>query len=677
MGAETPSPGATAAQAAFLSYASQDADPARRICDALRAEGIEVWFDQSELRGGDIWDQKIRREIRDCELFIPVISANTASRREGCFRLEWDLADQRTHMMARDRTFIVPVCLDATAEVGADVPESFHRAQWTRLPAGETSAALVERVRRLLSPDSRTTVNAATHPVAAALSDASQAQTRTRRNFWIVLGLAALAILVGGSWFALQRAGLHRHVDAGVDGRSQPVVAEKSIAVLPFVDLSEKHDQEYFTDGLSEEILNMLSRVPTLSVIGRTSSFQFKGQSSDLRVIGTKLGAAYVLEGSVRRAGDRVRVTAQLVSTRDGTHLWSNTYDRPSGDVLALQDELAAGVARAMEVAVASDTLQSRAATHNPDAYDFYLRGLHSKERYDREGFETAANYFRQALDLDPNFAAAATQLGRVLVSQADWAFVPSGPGYARARQALQTAIKMDPESGQAHAGLGWVYMAYDWDWKASEREMRDALRLAPRDPWTHVSAARLYAALGRWEEAVDLLTSALARDPLYPDAINDLSEVYARAGRIADAEVAERRVLEISPTHVSAPRNLAGILLSLGRGEEALKIITSTQPDPIDRAQALALIYHDVGRKAESDEQLAALVHQYADDDAFEIAEAYAYRGQRDEAFHWLERAKRQRDSALYLIKLSLLLNRLAPDPRFAAFLGKMNLPE
>jgi tetratricopeptide (TPR) repeat protein len=177
-----------------------------------------------------------------------------------------------------------------------------------------------------------------------------------------------------------------------------------------------------------------------------------------------------------------LRVTAQLISTRDGTHLWSNTYDRPYGDVLTLQDELAAGVARAMEVAVDSDTLQSHAGTHNPDAYDFYLRGLHSMERYDRDGFETGANYFQQALDLDPNFAAAATQLGRMVISQAEWAFVPAGPAYARARRSLQTAIKLDPGLGQAHAWLGWIYMAYDWNWSAADSERRCGSR--PETRW-------------------------------------------------------------------------------------------------------------------------------------------------------------------------------------------------
>src|SRR6516165_6709426 len=177
MGDESANPASTPTGAVFLSYASQDAEAAQRICEALRAAGVEVWFDRSELRGGDVWDQKIRRQIHDCALFVPIISANTASRQEGYFRLEWDLADQRSHMMARSRVFVVPVCLDATTEAAADVPESFRRAQWTRLPAGETPQAFVERVRRLLSPDAGT--SAATHPVAAALPIKSPAETRT------------------------------------------------------------------------------------------------------------------------------------------------------------------------------------------------------------------------------------------------------------------------------------------------------------------------------------------------------------------------------------------------------------------------------------------------------------------------------------------------------------------
>jgi len=670
-----------ASHAVFLSYASQDAEAAQRICAALRAAGIEVFLDQSELRGGDAWDQKIRREIHDCALFIPVISAHTAARHEGYFRLEWDLADQRTHMIARNRVFVVPVSLDATPEATADVPESFQRVQWTRLPGGETPPAFVERVRKLVSPETSSARAPETFVPAGSTtvrgSGTSMASPwRSKLALWATGALLASAI----AYFAVDKLLLSKSAEirsASKEAMSGPLVSDKSIAVLPFVDLSEKRDQEYFADGLAEEVLELLSKIPGLKVTGRTSSFQFKGKNQDLRQIGNVLGVTYVVEGSVRRSGERLRVTAQLISTRDGTHLWSNTYDRPYGDVLTLQDELAAGVARAMEVAVDSDTLQSHAGTHNPDAYDFYLRGLHSMERYDRDGFETGANYFQQALDLDPNFAAAATQLGRMVIFQAEWAFVPAGPAYARARRSLQTAIKLDPGLGQAHAWLGWIYMAYDWNWSAADSEMREALRLAPRDPVVHLCAARLAASLGRLDEAIDLITSGLARDPLYAAGMNSLSEVYARAGRLADAEAAERRVLEISPTYSSGPRNLAVVLLALGRAAEALNIVRSMQQDTVDRAQALALTYYDLGRQADSDQQMAVLVRRYANDDAFSIAETYAYRGQGEQALQWLERAKLQKDSALYFIKTSMLFKKLEPDPRYRAFLRGMNLLE
>ena len=676
-------------RAVFLSYASQDVNAARRICDALRAAGIEVWFDQSELRGGEAWDQAIRKQIKACALFIPVISANAHARVEGYFRLEWKLAVDRSHLIAPDQPFLLPVVIDETSQDDDRLPDRFRELQWARLPGGETPPAFIERVRRLLSPREIPRAGRpdpsgdhATSPVPAIGRSIHRFSTSRR-----AMVLAAAVTVVAVAYLAIDKLGLPNRSVTPREGTAAPVVqtlpaapttiSGNSIAVLPFADMSEKKDQEYFADGLSEEILNLLAGVPTLSIVGRTSSFQFKGQNGDLRAIGAKLGAAYVLEGSVRRAGDRVRVTAQLVSTRDGTHRWSHTYERPFGDVLKLQDELAAGVARAMEVTVDSDALQSHGVTNNPAAYDFYLRGLHSMERYDREGFETGANYFQQALDLDPNFAAAATQLGRMVLFQAEFGFAPAGPTYARARQTLETAIRLDPRSGQAHAWLGWVYTAYDWNWAAADHEMQSALRFAPRDPVVHLCAARLAAALGHWDEAAGLLSSGLARDPLYAAGMNSLSEVYARTGRLQEAEAAERRVLEISPTYSSGPRNLAVILLATGRREEALNVVTNQQQENVDRAQALTLIYHDLGRKAESDEQLAALVRQYANDEAFEIAEAYAYRGQREEAFRWLERAFNQKDPGLYFIQVSLLLGKLEGDPRYKAFLRKLRLPQ
>ena len=675
-----------ASTAVFLSYASQDAEAARRIRDALRAAGIEVWFDQSELRGGDAWDQQIRRQIKDCSLFVPVISAHTQARTEGYFRLEWHLADQRKLLMTRNRPFLLPVCIDGTLDADAEVPDSFSAVQWTRLPDGETTREFAERVLGLLSPkavpaptDVRSPPAAATRQVAASPQYAPTPSSWTRR---VPLMIVALAV-IGVGYIALDRfvrskrpaAGGHTSAPFGPSTPpAQSVIPEKSVAVLPFADMSEKHDQEYFSDGLSEEILNLLATIPSLSVIGRTSSFQFKGRSDDLRAIGAQLGAAYVLEGSVRTSGEHVRVVAQLVSTRDGVRRWSNTYDRPLGDVLKLQDELAAGVARALEVTVASDAVLSRQASTNPEAYDLYLRGLHSLDRRNREGFEAAANYFQQALDLDGRFTAAATQLGRTLVYQAEFGFGPVAETYERARHSLDIAIRLDPNFGVAHAWLGWVRMAYDWDWLAADDEMTHALRLAPRDPLVLLCAARLAEAVGHWDDAIRLMTASLAREPLSPGANNVFSGIYARAGRLEEAESAERKTLEISPTYSTAPYNLAILLLTLGRSQEALSVAQRTT---YRRASALALIYHALGRNAESDAQLVTLAREHSDSAAFNIAEVHAYRGELDEAFRWLDRAYKQKDPSLYLLKGDLLLRKLEPDARYKSFLRKMNLPE
>ena len=660
--------------AVFLSYASQDAEAAQRICEALRAAGVEVWFDQSELRGGDAWDHKIRRQIRDCALFLPIISANTEARPEGYFRLEWDLADQRSHMMVRNRAFIVPVCLDRTPEVDAGVPDSFQRAHWTRLPGGETPSSFVERVRQLLSPE--TTAAPKRVPAATVASESIWKHIgRHKALEWTVIAL----LLVAGSvlWWIARMGTVHvaAPATANISQINSPLAA-KSIAVLPFVDMSEKKDQEYFADGLSQQILSLLSGIPNLKVIGRTSSFQFKGHNEDLRSIGQKLGAAYVLEGSVRRAGDRVRVTAQLTNARDGVQIWSNTYERPFGDVLKLQDELAAGVARALELTVRSDTLHAR-GSRNSEAYDFYLRGLYSHEGYNEEAFKTSANYFQQALDVDPDFADAAAELGRVSLFEAEFGYAPASPTYERARRTLETAIRLDPTSGIAHAWLGYIHMSHDWDWGSANAEMLAALRLAPREPIVQFSAARLAMALGHWDQAIGLLTAATARDPLFAALYNSLSETYLRIGRLPDAEAAGRRVLELSPTYASARYNLAKVLLAEGRSADALRLITTRQQDAVEQPAALAIIYHSLDRKVDSDAQLATLIHQHQEDDALEIADVLAFRGETDEAFRWIERAYRQRDTFLYFIKVDPLLKNLETDSRYKAFLRKMNLPE
>jgi len=665
---------AEVSHAVFLSYASQDAEAAQKIADSLRAGGIEVFLDQSELRGGDAWDQKIRREINNCALFVPVISANTASRHEGYFRLEWDLADQRTHMIARSRAFVVPVCLDATTEAAADVPESFLRVQWTRLPEGQTSPAFVERVQRLLSPSGAAPPIAEANSRADPLGGPRISGTAVQpRPAWLrpALVAAVLFVLVGGAYIATERFVLSK--------RAAPALAigEKSVAVLPFVDLSEKHDQEYFGDGMAEEIIDLLVKVPELKVIGRTSSFQFKGKTEDLRNIGKALGAAYVVEGSVRRSGDHMRVTAQLIDTRDGAHRWSETYDRSVEDVLGVQEEIALGLVRALEVEVANSVFSRSPTTpQTAEANDSYLRGLHARDRFDRRGLAEAAADFRHALDVDPTFAPAAEALALTLKDMATWQFVPPKTGYPQAQAAVEAALKLNPKSAQAHAVACAIDVQYEWDWSAAARECAMAERLGSRQPYVPVAMAIERMAAGKWSEATYFLEAGGALDPFDPRISQLAGNVCLHAGRLAEAESALRRVLQISPTHVRAHWFLGTALVLEGRPQEALREMQQ-ETAPGGRDAGLVVAYHALHRDPEALAALTRLKADHANDSAVLIAEACAFIGDHDQAFTWVERAFLQKDAMLYYFRGDPLTKSLEGDPRYSAFLRKMNLSE
>jgi TolB-like protein len=433
------------AKAVFLSYASQDAAAARPIADALRAAGIEVWFDQSELRGGDVWDQTIRRQIRECALFVPIISAHTQARPEGYFRLEWRLAEQRTHLMGRSRAFIVPVCVDATPETEADVPDSFSAAQWTRLPAGNTPSAFVERVSRLLSPNEQIASTAARAPAAAAPAKANlhaataagvdaatphSAAAGRPRLAWLFL---AAAVVIAAGYFAVDRWVLSkRAVESAAPAvqsvaPAQNTIPEKSIAVLPFVDMSEKKDQEYFSDGLAEELIDLLAQVPNLKVSARTSSFYFKGKSEDVATIAQKLRVAHVLEGSVRKAGTTIRVTAQLIRADNGYHLWSKTYDQDVKDIFKVQDEIAAAVVAALKAQLLpAQQISSRHRTDNTEAYTEYLVGNQFRVRDTVEANTQALAAYRKAVALDAGYAAAYSG-----IADAQWRIADQSTGQA------------------------------------------------------------------------------------------------------------------------------------------------------------------------------------------------------------------------------------------------------
>jgi len=452
-------------------------------------------------------------------------------------------------------------------------------------------------------------------------------------------------------------------------------VTDRSIAVLPFVDMSEKQDQGYFADGMAEEVVNLLMKVPGLRVIGRTACSQFKGKSEDLRRIGSVLGATYAVEGSVRTSGNRLRVTAQLIGTQDGSHLWSGSFDRHFDEVFKIQDQIAAGLVRALQVAVGVD-LPSRPIFRNTVGYDLYQRGRHALDRFDKVGFESAAGYFEQALALDPTALRAAESLALVHIYIAEWGYAPPCEGFERARTSCESVLKLNPISGMAYAQLALIHAVYDWDWAAAVSKVQRALALDPRDPGILVTAGIIHLALGRLDEAAAFYNAASALDPLGAVSHGALGTIYYRSGRLSEAETEFRRALEISPTYLWAHWSLGTVLLTAGRLDAALSQMQQATPDCGGDA-GLSLVYHAMKRNAESDAALARATKAYAGRWAYRMAEVHAYRGEIDQAFTWLDRAYRQKDVVLYRLKGDPLLRNLEPDARHKALLRKMNLPE
>jgi adenylate cyclase len=657
-------------RAVFLSHASEDADAAGRICDALRAAGIEVWFDRSELRGGDAWDRQIHDRIRECRLFMAIISARTEARDEGYFRREWKLAVDRTHDMAEHKPFLVPVAVDDTPERSASVPDKFREVQWTRLRGGEATPAFVARIITLINAEhSRPEPRFGTGGMSAPTV---QLRPGRRMIGWSI-GIAASFIAVAGGWIAWHYSRSH---GLAAPTHAESAIADKSIAVLPFTDMSEKRDQEYFADGIAEEVLDRLAKVPSLKVVGRASSFQFNSKSADLASLGTVLGVAYLLEGSVRKDANRVRVTAQLVEARTGSQRWSDRFDSDLVDVLNVQDTIAIEIARALQIAVEADTVPS-SSVKSPQVLEAYLRGLESENRQSRESSEAAVADYQQALILDPAFAPAAIGIARVdsFIGAEGW--LPTSTVFERAREAAQLAQRLTPKSPEPHVWMARIHTYHDWDWAGADRELQLAFALGPRDTYSAQIACQLAAARGQWDEARQLAIEAIELDPLSADAHMFLGwNVYLHTGQLPEAEQSFRRGLRIAPKWGAGQYFLGEALMLQGNLEAAL---AEFQKETVDdgRLEGSAMALFAAGRKAESDSQLAEAIRRNGTSWPSETARTYAFRGEKNRAFEWLDRAYELRDPDIYTFKGDPLFKNLENDPRYKAFLRKMNLPE
>ena len=547
------------AKAVFLSYAREDAAAARRIADALRSQGVEVWFDENELRGGDAWDAKIRKQINDCALFLPVISRITQDRGKGYFRLEWKLAVEQTHLMAEGMTFLAPVVIDDTPESGAVVPPEFMRVQWMRLPGALPTPQFVGQVKRLLSKE-QGAGNKEQGSGASAKESSAPGTGKSSVPRWSVGAVVAIvAGIATALWVsshkpeppaALAPAPVPQLPAAAVT----PQVDQKSIAVLPFENMSEDKDNNaFFADGIHEDLLTNLALIPELKVISRTSVMQYRATTKTTRQIGQELRVAYILEGSVRRAGNKVRVTGQLINTLTDEHVWAKAYDRDLTDVFAIQAALSKEIAGALSAAISPETQKfiERRPTENLAAYDLYLKARDISNRSPISStiaLRDQETLFKKAVELDPNFAAAWGELSRVHALYVFWGIDGSPARMAEADAAIAQAVRIAPDSPEVIEALGtYAYYAYR-DYARATEQYEKLAKLQPNNPVVYSSLGLIERRQGRWAESLAHFHHAVELDPANIAVQRNLLQIAAMGRHWDEARAAHQRLIALMP---------------------------------------------------------------------------------------------------------------------------------
>ena len=518
------------------------------------------------------------------------------------------------------------------------------------------------------------------------------ADTKPHARPTVVLGAAIVAgtLAVTSTYWALNRLWISNHsvvvqsAAPALDAQqaASPAAATSvfippphSIAVLPFVNISGDKEQEYFSDGLTEELLNALARINELQVAARTSSFVFKNKAGDVSKVARELRVAHVLEGSVRKLGNHLRITAQLIRADSGYELWSETYDSTLEDIFKLQDQITGAVVQALQVKLLEGSLPVRQAPGNQEAYNLYLQGRFFSGLYTREGFKQSLDYLDRAVKLDPRYEPSWTQLSLVYAGMAAHGFMPNADALPKARDAVRQALDLNPKSARAHVALGYLHMNDDWDWTAADREIGQALALEPGSADILHAAGTLDLVLGRVSESVRMFLAALARDPLRASSYSNLGVAYFADGRLAEAEQAFRTSIQMRPAAGYTHNGLGLVLLWKGELSAALEEMKQ-ETDEIWRLEGQALVYSAMHRREKSDKALAELIAKFQKESPYVIATVYGYRGEADPAFQWLERALSERDTTLTSIKADALFSKIRSDPRYATLLQRVGLP-
>jgi TolB-like protein/DNA-binding winged helix-turn-helix (wHTH) protein/Tfp pilus assembly protein PilF len=520
------------------------------------------------------------------------------------------------------------------------------------------------------SEEDRVTTRLISADVSNVVTEAPRYVETRHPSAMLLLASAVILVLI------VAAASLwHRHAK----GKASAVTAA-SIAVLPFADLSPTHDQGYLSDGLAEEILNRLTKIPSLKVTARASAFQFKGEHQDSRVVGQKLDVADILEGSVQRDKNRVRVTARLIKVDDGYDLWSDSFDRDLKDIFAVEDDVAKAVTSALQLKLLesrSPTTLTTSGTTNPETYEAFLHARYFAHMQDEESEKKALHYANKAIQFDPNYAPAYALRASIELESGGMAWMDLSEAIEKTRHDTEKAIALDPNLADGYRVLSMIQAWVELNCREAETSLKRASDLAPGDPDNLGRSALLAMCQGRQEKAVELWKQELLLDPLRPDEYLWLAQSLRDLGRYEEARRALAKALDLNPNQISMIHEVGGeVYLAQGRPQEALAEMEK-EPPGLFRDLGEALTYHALGRRQESGTALARLISQHSNDGGYQIAQVYAYRGEVDQAFEWLNRACMQHDPGLMWFKTDLKLKSLRNDLRHALLLKKLNLPE
>jgi TolB-like protein len=674
----------------FVSYASQDVAVANAIVAALERTGLQCWIAPRDVPPGTLYADVIIRAINGTKVLVVVLSEYAVSSPHVGKEIERASAKQRP---------IIALRTDATPLTPA-LEYFLSESQWIDVGVAGTdavSAKLAEAVQRLVAfPSGVHPDRAADTAKPAAASIRVLAGQRLNRPIVALIGVVMVAL----AYFVVDKAWLSKHnttahteaavpttaratgADPAKSSNATPASAPPahSIAVLPFVNMSGDPKQDYFSDGLSEELLNSLAAIRDLQVAARTSSFTFKGKDADVADIARKLNVGAVLEGSVRKDGNQVRITAQLINALTGFHLWSHTYDRDLKNVLALQTEIATAVTKALQATLLADAATSIGigGTRNPAALDAYLRGKHlERGSFNKENMLARIAAFSEAVGLDPQFAKAYVGVANAQNSYANnyatGAEVRSW--FKRARENSEKAIALAPELGEAHASIAGVLERGYLDFARAQTEYDRALTLAPNDVDVLLRSGVYFVTMARADAGLSNIRRAIALDQLNPDGYARLSVALSYAHKYRDAIEASDRALQLDPND-TAIENFRGLNYLLLGDFTPARESCATEKRTWSGQLCMAILYDKLHQRRLAEAELKAMQAELGESAAYQYAEIYTQWGDIPKALDWLESAYRLPDPGIGGLRADILVDPLRSEPRFKEIERKLNLP-